>query len=331
MTLDVDIQLQQGDFRLAARFVAPDGITVLFGPSGSGKTTLLSAVAGLKPCKGHIRLGARTLTDSDARRHVPAHRRGIGLVFQDARLFPHLSVRQNLLYAQRRAPRERRADIAQVADFFDIAFLLDRSVSALSGGEKSRAALARAIVSAPDYLLLDEPFAALDGTRRRNFMRILLNMHQAYGLAMLIVTHDIDDAAALGSHLVALAAGAVVATGPFAQATRLPAFGALLDARDCGAAVPAHLLHKAQGDSGQALWLRADHVLLATQKPAAISARNVLEGIVRAVWHEDAGSHLVELQTDAGTITARLTAEAVQELDIASGKKAWALVKAHLL
>lgn len=331
MTLDIDIRLAQGDLRLDAQFTAPDGITVLFGPSGSGKSTLLSAIAGLKRCQGKIVLGPRVLANDAARLHVPPHRREIGMVFQDAHLFPHLTVRQNIDYARWRAPAGRRRDIHEVARFFDIVALLDRPVGNLSGGETRRVALARSLVAAPGFLLLDEPFAALDGTRRRAFIRILLEMHRAYGVPMLVVTHDIDDAAALGTHLVALADGKVVASGAFAAASRLPAFWALLDARDAGTAFPAHALRSAHGAAGHSVWLRADHVLLAGEPPRAISARNVLAGEVRSVQAEEGGSLVVALQTEAGPVLSRLTAEAVSALGIVPGRELWALVKAHSL
>ena len=188
-TLEADIELKQGAFTLRARFAAPaEGITVLFGPSGSGKTTLLSLLAGFRrPDRGTVRLDGTDIAD------LASHRRGIGLVFQDARLFPHLTVRQNVAYAARRAPHGGLS-IEEAARFFDIAALLERPVGNLSGGEKSRVALARALVSRPDFLLLDEPFAALDGTRRRAFIAVLLDMHSVYKLPMLVVTHNIDDA-----------------------------------------------------------------------------------------------------------------------------------------
>jgi molybdate transport system ATP-binding protein len=303
---------------------------VLFGPSGSGKSTLLSLIAGLvRPDNGRIALGGR-LCDGDGI-HVAPHRRGIGLVFQDGRLFPHLTARRNILYAWRRATEAKRLDVAEVARFFDITALLDRPVRNLSGGEKSRVALTRALVAAPDFLLLDEPFAALDGSRRRAFIKILLEMHRKYRLPMLVVTHDIDDAAALGSHLVALKGGRVVVSGAFAQAASNLAFMNLLDSRDSGAAISARLLHSGHDDAQRYVWLRADHVLLATAPPQAISARNVLEGKIASVTAEEGGSHLVVLHTAAGAVLSRVTAEAVAELALIPGKQAWALVKAHAL
>jgi len=328
--LDVDVKIARGAFRLAASFTAPaDGITVLFGPSGSGKSSLLSAIAGLTKCDGMIRLGSRPLDGGNV--HVPPHERGLAMVFQDARLFPHLTARQNIAYAWRRAPADRRPRIDDTARFFDIVSALDRPVGNLSGGEKSRVALARALAAAPDFLLLDEPFAALDGRRRRAFIDVLLRMHRDFQLPMLVVTHDIDDAAALASHLVAIRSGQVVAKGPFDQAAGDPAFAALLDPRDSGAAVPSLLLHSYHGEGRRHLWLRADHIVLATERPNAISTRNILEGTIRSLMHEPEGSCLVELKSSVGVILARVTVEAAEELGLVEGRRAWALVKAHTL
>ncbi|HKQ11744.1 MAG TPA: ATP-binding cassette domain-containing protein [Rhizomicrobium sp.] len=328
--LDVDIQVTRGAFRLAAHFTAPaDGITVLFGPSGSGKSSLLAAIAGSIKSEGTIRLGSRLLEGGKAR--VPAHRRGLGMVFQDARLFPHLTARQNIAYAWRRAPADRRPQIEDTARFFDIASALDRPVGNLSGGEKSRVALARALAAAPDFLLLDEPFAALDGVRRRAFIDVLLEMHRSFRLPMLVVTHDIDDAAALASNLVALKSGQVVAKGPFHQAAHERAFAALLDPRDSGAAVPSQLLRSGRDGGRRHLWLRADHIVLAAERPHAVSTRNVLEGSIRSIGREPEGGCLVELKTTAGVLVARVTVEAVEELGLAVGSRVWALVKAHAL
>src|SRR5262249_42327096 len=152
-TLSVDARLRLGGFTLDARFEAPgDGVTCLFGPSGAGKSLLLSTIAGLqRGVSGRIALGARIL--DDAHTHAPPHARGIGLVFQDARLFPHLSVRGNLTFASRRAPAgKRKVSLEEAAAHFDIERLLERRVRHLSGGEKSRVALARALLSAPDLV-----------------------------------------------------------------------------------------------------------------------------------------------------------------------------------
>jgi molybdate transport system ATP-binding protein len=318
--LQAAIDLRQGDFHLDVRFEVPDEITALFGPSGSGKSTLLAALAGLRPGAAHVRLQGKAV---DPR----PHRRGIGLVFQDALLFPHRNVRGNLDYAWRRADPLRRRDIAEVAAFFDIEGLLDRSVGTLSGGERARVALARAVVAAPRLLLLDEPFAALDGARRRKFIAILADMHRAFALPMIVVTHLIDDSVGLASHLIGLREGRIVAEGPLVEVGLSAAFRSLLDPRDIGAALTMRT-----GDGRTApTWLRADNVLLAGRRPEALSARNVLEGRVVSVIAEHDGSRLIELETATARLLARVTPEAVAELGLTRGGTAWAVVKAHAL
>lgn len=329
-TLDADVCVTRGAFALAARFAAPlDAITVVFGPSGAGKSMLLSALAGLAPLDaGRIALADRVLDDVDAGVRTPAHQRGVGLVFQDVRLFPHLTVRGNLDYAARRAPTARLGFDDAVAHF-ELAALLDRAVRNLSGGEKNRVALARAFLSAPDLLLLDEPFAALDGVRRAAFLDTLRTLHAQFQLPMIVVTHQIDDAAFLADHIVALQGGQVVAAGPIAVASAEPAFQTLLNTHDVGAAVPAAALASAGGRRSGALWLRADHVLLAAQEPRGLSARNIWEGRIGGVEVETSGARLVTIATDAGPLLARVTAQAVDELGLAPGVRAWAIVKAH--
>jgi len=329
MTLEAQITLRQGGFALDADFTAPaSAITALFGPSGAGKTTLLSVLAGLRRAEGRIVLNGRVCADSAAKLHLPPHKRGFGFVFQDARLFPHLTVEQNLRYARRRA-LSPRFEIADVAPFFDIAGLLARPVGNLSGGEKSRVALARALLSAPDYLLLDEPFAALDGARRRAFIEILLAAQRQYRIPMMVVTHNIEDAASLASHLIALQGGKVVAQGGFAEVARQPQFQALLDRRDIGAVLSSAALRRARDEPAQNIWLRADHVLIATAPLQGLSARNILEGHVSGLRAETESSMLVELETASGFILARVTPEAARELELVRGKAAWAVIKAH--
>ena len=171
---------RQGGFSLSAEFAAPvPGVTVIFGPSGAGKSTLLKLIAGLGRLEaGRISFDGEVLEDADGpKQRLSAHQRDIGMVFQDARLFPHLSVRGNLEYAVRRAPKDRvQPELGEVARQVEIEDLLGRSVGRLSGGERSRVALARALLSAPRLLLLDEPFAALDGRLRRSFVGMLVRL-----------------------------------------------------------------------------------------------------------------------------------------------------------
>jgi molybdate transport system ATP-binding protein len=327
--LETGVMLQQGEFRLEARFCLPlEGISALFGPSGSGKSSLLALLAGLRRGQGRIVLDGKVMADSAAGIFQAPQARGFGMVFQEARLFPHLSVGGNLDYALKRAP-EKRFSIEDVAAFFDIAQLLARPVGNLSGGEKARVALARALLSAPDFLLLDEPFAALDGARRRAFIAVLTRAHRKYGIPMLVVSHNIDDAAAMASHLIALDEGKVVAQGSFAQVAQEDGFQALLDPRDIGSVLPPAALLSGKADLAAGLWLRADHVLIATEVPQALSARNIVEGRVAALKAEAANSLLVTLETMAGPILARVTKAAARELELQPGRGVWAVIKAH--
>jgi molybdate transport system ATP-binding protein len=315
-------------FTLDASFETPaEGITAVFGPSGAGKSMLLSVIAGLtKTEAGSI------LLDGEPLDGVPAYRRDIGVVFQEARLFPHLTVRGNLAYARKRVPEGRHApEIEEIAQRLDIAELIDRPVRNLSGGEKGRVALARALLAAPKMLLLDEPFAALDGKRRRAFLAMLREVNAQSRLPMMVVTHQIEDAAELADHLVAMKDGRVIAQGGAAQAMRDPAFLALLDQRDVGVRLHPAAVSASSEAQGRGIWVRADNVLVAAAKPQGLSARNVWEGVVSAIRQEDDSSIIVSLDTQAGYILARITPAACAELALKPGGKAWAVVKTYAI
>jgi molybdate transport system ATP-binding protein len=192
MSFDVDVTRQIGDVRISARFEAGDGITALFGHSGAGKTTILNMVAGLiRPDEGRIAVNGHVLFDSAQGIDLPPERRRLGYVFQDGRLFPHRRVRGNLLYGYNLAPTEARwMSLDDAAGFLGIGHLLDRWPRSLSGGEAQRVAIGRALLSGPQFLLMDEPLSSLDAARRDGIMTVIERIRSELGLPILYVSHD---------------------------------------------------------------------------------------------------------------------------------------------
>lgn len=216
MTLHVDIQYAVGQLSLSAQIqIEQPGITALFGPSGSGKTTLLNAIAGLiKPSQGYIRLQSRDLFNHHQHIHLPAHQRRIGYVFQEDRLFPHLSVTENLYYGHRRSAAPLApAQCQQVIELLGLEHLLKRSPRHLSGGEKQRVSLGRALLSNPDILLLDEPLSALDPSRKHDILPYLERIRDEHQMPMLYVSHALEEVTRLANHLVLMVDGQTCAQG----------------------------------------------------------------------------------------------------------------------
>ena len=204
MSFEVDVRKAIGDSRITAHFAASDGLTVLWGSSGAGKTSILNMVAGLlRPDEGHVRVDSDTLFDAAVGIDLPPHRRRLGYVFQDGRLFPHLRVRANLLYGHRlAAPDDRWMTLEEVVAFLDIAPLLDRWPRSLSGGEAQRVAIGRALLSGARALLLDEPLASIDPARRSGIIDVILRIRDDLRLPMLYVTHDPAEADRVGTRRV---------------------------------------------------------------------------------------------------------------------------------
>ncbi|MHA6722530.1 ATP-binding cassette domain-containing protein [Sphingomonas sp. RS2018] len=198
MRFDVDVAGQIGERPIACRFVADGGVTVLFGPSGAGKTSILNMIAGLiRPARGHVRIGERTLLDTEGAIDVPPHRRRIGYVFQDSRLFPHRRVRANLLYGA-----AGEGALAATVAMLGIGHLLDRWPRTLSGGEARRVAIGRALLSDPEVLLLDEPLSSLDAARRAEIEKAIVTLQAETRLPIVLVTHDMREAERLGTRIV---------------------------------------------------------------------------------------------------------------------------------
>lgn len=348
--LSVAVRHRFGAFDLDAGFQAHSGITALFGRSGSGKTSLVNVIAGLvRPQAGRIDVDGRVLVDTDAGIFLPPHRRRIGYVFQEARLFPHLRVRGNLLYGRWFAGGGSRDDFDRVVELLDIASLLDRRPSVLSGGERQRVAIGRALLAAPRILLMDEPLASLDQARKAEILPYVERLRDEAGVPIVYVSHAIDEVARLAGTVVLLAGGRVLASGPpervLARVDLEPLGGsdeagavleakvavaddgfglALLRTRAGDVAVPAAGL--AAGDRLR-LRVRARDVMLASRRPEAISALNVLEGRVVAVGAPHGVS--VDVQVDCGgaLVVARITRRSAVQMALAPGMTVFAVVK----
>ncbi len=205
MTLRLDVELQRGGFRRHVRIEDDARVVALVGPSGAGKTTVLNAIAGLvKPAAGRIEVEGRCLFDSARRIDVPAHRRHVGYVFQDARLFPHLDVRRNLLYGRHGAPADARFGFDAVVELLGIAPLLGRRTRNLSGGEAQRVAIGRALLSQPSLLLFDEPLSALDQARREELIPYLQRVRDEIRLPIVYVSHHPDEVRRIADSVHAL-------------------------------------------------------------------------------------------------------------------------------
>ncbi len=351
--LDVAITVRRGSFALAARFSSPTpGVVALFGASGAGKTTLVQAIAGLiRPESGHIRLGDRTWFDAAAGIDVPTERRRIGYVFQDARLFPHLDVGQNLDYGARRAPAgEAGVERGGLIELLGLGALLDRRVHELSGGERQRVALGRAILAQPHLLLLDEPLSSVDAARREDVLPYLERLRDRYAIPMLYVSHQYEEVLRLATHIVLLGSGAVAAAGAPATLATHPALRALVGAEAVGAVLNAtvatieadgqlarldldgaHIRVPLRGATPGAeirLHVLARDVILATRPPEGLSVRNALEGVLTGFVDEDGDGALATIAIGGFELYSRITAAAVRELDLQAGMRVWALVKA---
>lgn len=324
--------------------VPSPGVTVLFGPSGAGKSTVLAAAAGLlRPDDCRIALDGQILADTASGIWLSPERRRVGLVFQDARLFPHMSVAANLRYGQRRAPPAAAPAVGfdDIVDLLGIGALLDRRPRTLSGGERQRVAIGRALLARPHLLLMDEPLAALDAARKAEILPYLARLKTALRLPVLYVTHAMEEVARLADNLVLIEAGRVVAAGSLADiAARGDSplslrddAGAVLTATVLGHDMTRQLTTLAVGAThilvpliasppGTTLRLRipAREVILAGEIPAAISVQNVIPGTIRAII-ADVARHaaLVEVVIGTQAILARVTPDAIERLALAAG------------
>ena len=350
MSLSVSLTHRQGDFALDVAFEAPNGLTVLYGPSGSGKTTLINAVAGLlRPDRATIRVAQDTLCDTARGIWLPPHRRRIGYIFQDARLFPHLSVKQNLRYGRWFAPKSvPAAKMDDIVGMLGIAHLLDRRPASLSGGERQRVAIGRALLAAPRMILADEPLAALDEARKQEILPYFERLRDELSIPILYVSHAPAEVARLATTVVALEAGKVIGAGAAAQVLGDPrvtpmgarAAGAVIEARIAGhdndgltelALGDLRLwVPRVSGALGTALrvHVQAQDVMIATRRPEGISALNILPVKIREIRMGQGPGALVQLSAGESVLLARVTRRSINSLGLAAGQDVFAVLKA---
>lgn len=352
--LSLDIRLAFGDFELRVEEdIHTSGVTAIFGPSGSGKSTLLRTIAGFEtPDAGRIVCGTDTWFDTDARINVPPHRRPVGFMFQDTRLFAHLDVAGNLDFAAKRKRRHNsRVERADVVAALDLESLLRRRIGSLSGGERQRVALARTLISGPRLLLLDEPLTALDRERKAEILPYLETLPRHFGIPTLYVSHDVDEIAELAERALVLAAGRTRLHGTIAEAIDSLDLQTLAGRFDAGALVEGRIAghdtrlkitrvdlggddltlplvrHLEPGDPIR-LRVRARDVALAIRKPEGLSIRNILPGTLATIT-VDASTGFVDatVATRGARIRARLTLAAAEDLNLAEGMPVYVLVK----
>lgn len=348
--LSVNVQRKHGDFALDVSVDCPYPVTAVFGPSGSGKTTLLNLIAGLdRPDSGSITLDDRVLVNMSENQQLPPERRRVGYVFQDALLFPHLTVQNNLMFAAHLKPETPNLSFDDVADLLELVPLLDRMPQHLSGGEKQRAALGRALLSAPQLLLLDEPLASLDAGLRSRILPYLRRIRDDLKIPMLYVSHSVAEILQLTGQVIVMKAGKVVTSGDFFDLAPHPEVLPLLGEFGFENVLKVSVLENRPSEgislvdySGQQLkiphaglsvgesiflGIRANDVILSHTKPEGLSIRNGLQGVVSKV--QDAGG-MAMVSVDIGKrLMVEVTAEAVRELGIAEGQSIYCLIKAH--
>ncbi|PRH88719.1 molybdenum ABC transporter ATP-binding protein [Labrys okinawensis] len=355
--IEADITVRRAGFTLESAFTSDGGITALFGRSGSGKTTLLNAMAGLiRPDSGHIRLDGQTLFEASTRIFLAPHRRRIGLVFQDAQLFPHLTARQNLLYGRFfNRSSSPKLDFDAVVGVLGIEKLLGRRPNALSGGEKQRIAIGRALLASPRLLLMDEPLAALDTPRKLEILPLIERVRDEMKVPILYVSHAVEEVARLAARVVVLEAGKVSRIGT-PQEVLAPApdslFGplsrqrfetvSLLEARVRGydehyglstldhPAGPISIPGRAGLPGARVrVVVRGSDVSLAMKRPGSVSIRTMLGARVKAIVTDDGPVARIDLTLTGGDmLSAFITRNAVDELGLGEGDTVLAMIKA---
>jgi molybdate transport system ATP-binding protein len=350
--LEVAIAHRQGAFTLDVRFASGPGLTALFGRSGAGKTTVVNAIAGLiRPARARVVVDGVALVDTERDVFVPKHRRRIGYVFQEDRLFPHLTVRQNLLFGRLFSPRpDRHGSLADVVALLGIEPLLDRRPRALSGGEKQRVAIGRALLASPRLLLMDEPLASLDAQRKDEILPYIERLRDDSRIPIVYVSHSVAEVARLATTMVLMSDGKVDAIGPVADVLgRLDLYpktgrfeaGAIVETTVV-AHDPRYALTHLRCPAGEIkvprldapigaavrIRIRARDVTLAVAPPQGLSALNVLPARIAEIGDADGGPVIdIRLSLTGSHILARVTRRSIGELGLAPGREVYAVIK----
>ena len=340
-----------GDFTLDLSLTVGTGITALFGRSGAGKSTIINAIAGLlQPSEGLLTIDGETLMDTSQGIYTAPHKRRFATVFQDARLFPHLSVAQNIDFGSRYVPTGASVSRDEVIDLLGLGPLMSRLPNTLSGGEKQRVALGRALLSSPRMLLMDEPLASLDGTRKQEILPYLEHLRDGpLGLPILYVSHAVDEITRLADTLIVLKGGRVAAQGLLKDVMADPHLVPLLGVREAGAVIEATVISHAddglsqlcisagtlelpgvQAAVGARVRLRvmAQDVMLSRTRPTGISALNILPVTVQNIRQGDGPGAAIVLQAGNDKLLARVTRRAVSSLGLTEGADIFAILKA---
>lgn len=358
--IELNLLLRRPDFLLRVELQLPgQGITVFFGPSGSGKTSVLRCVAGLEQCEGRVTVDGQVWLCTKQGIQMPTWQRDLGYVFQEASLFAHLTVRENLQFGIKRIKKPDMARLlSEAVELLGIGHLLNRSPGSLSGGERQRVAIARALAMQPRLLLLDEPLASLDQARREEILPWLERLRIELKTPMLYVTHSMQELTRLADHVVLLDRGAVIMHGPIETVLADPLFaaavggeaGTILRGRVAGHDEAFHLTRielMAGQDVAGNLWVRqqslpqaslvrvhvhANDVSLSLHEPNGSSIQNRLKGVIRSI---DADVHpaqrIVSVDCQGQRVLARVTARAVQALELTVGTPVWCQIKSVVL
>jgi molybdate transport system ATP-binding protein len=347
--IDLSIKKRYGQFQINVEFAFQrKGVTALIGESGAGKTSIINMVAGLtRPDHGHITINNRTLFDSATGSNILPEKRHIGYIFQDGRLFPHLSVQHNLVYGMNLVPKQDRfIKVDQVVDLLGIGHLLKRMPSNLSGGEKQRVAIGRAILTSPEFLLMDEPLASLDEARKSDVLPFIAKLTREFSIPILYVSHSLNEVLNLADTIVILSAGRVVSYGETDEVLSRPDMQQFLGTSNYGALISTviedhsqslthlrfhgGLLHvpllRFKKGSKIIVLIKARNVAISLEMPSNTSFQNILPARVDEIIERD--EMMVDIHLDIGCmIISRITCASKESLGLKPGQQVYALVK----